>query len=403
MFQGGGAMNLGIVPDVSYADNQWQWHNAAEFDAATRDYLQEYLDQVNRYKPIASVNESPLYSLYQTPLATKAGSRSLAQRLARKFKGARVPSTATIAINKACQCLCEHCSAVDYNHSSTQPEMTVEVLKSAIAETVNLGATHIILLGGEPLLRRDLCEIVSSINKDQAMCILFTNGEYLTPKNCQDLKSAGLLGAFVSIDSADPVRHDHFRRRQGLHAKALRGIKVLRDAGLVAGISTHLSASRMAENGFQEMMELGHSVGAHEVTFFDAIPSGKWLREDADLLQPEHRSEILRLVREYRSRQGYPGISAQSTMTSECGSAFCFAANTQFYLSAAGDMCPCDFTPLSFGRYPQNSIHELWEKMIKTYPYDKRAKSCRMQSRLFRETHIFPHLGQGRQAPFLQT
>lgn len=388
------------VPQVVWSGSHFEWRNATEFPVSAQRYLQHYLDRLARYRPIGLFQQSPVYSLYQPPPASPAGRRSLAMRIQRKITGARIPATATLAVNKACQCDCEHCSAADYNASEGLP-LSTPTLKAAIAETIDLGASHIILLGGEPLLRKDLCEIIASVDATRATVILFTNGEFLTPKACKNLRDAGLMGAFVSLDCADAAKHDAFRRRPGLYAKAVAGLHHLQAAGLLAGLSTHLSASRMRENGFFEMMELGRMTGAHEVTFFDAIPSGRWLRENHELLQPEHRIEIARWVREFRNRPGYPAISAQSTLTSECGSAFCFAANTQFYLTASGEMCPCDFTPLTIGRYPQRSIAELWQTMISTPPYNVRAKSCRMQNQAFREEIIFPHLDRGGRAPYL--
>ena len=162
----------------------------------------------------------------------------------------------------------------------------------------------------------------------------------------------------------------------------------MNSAGLISGISSYLTTSRVNEGMFEEMMEFAKKYGAREVTFFDAIPSGKWLKEESCILNKEDRLKIHELTGYYRKKKEYPGLSVQSTMTSECGSAFCFAANTQFYLTATGEMCPCDFTPITFGKYPESSIQELWEKMISTPPYKKRSKVCRMQDTDFREGYI---------------
>ncbi len=217
---------------------------------------------------------------------------------------------------------------------------------------------------------------------------MFTNGEFLTKENCLKLKAVGLLGAFISIDSDQEKIHDKLRKRDGLFSKALQGIQNMNEAGLIPGISSYLTDERVFGGDFHKILELAKIAGAKEVTFFDAIPTGKWLKDESCLLTEKARNKIQELVREYRLKDDYPGTSVQSTMTSECGSAFCFAANTQFYLSAFGDMCPCDFTPLSFGKYPASSIKDLWYKMIETPPYNKRVKSCRMQEQEFRRKII---------------
>lgn len=350
-------------------------------------YIEKYLEKVNRYKIIGFHQQSPVFSLYQSPLATAVGVMSLKMRLARRFHHQRIPSTATLSLTKACQCDCTHCSSVFYNQSLKR-DLTTEELKKVITQTIDLGATTIIFLGGEPLLRRDLCELIACIPQDKATVILFTNGEYLTESMCQRLKMAGLIGAFISLDSTDEATHDCLRQRPGLFSKVLAGIQNMKKAHLLVGISSYLSPQILADGGFEKMMELAKKNGAHEVTFFDAIPSGRWLHENSFLLEPKDRILIKNMVSLYRGRYHYPGLSVQSTMTSECGSAFCFAANTQFYLTASGDMCPCDFTPLTVGHFPDRSIKELWEEMISTSPYQSRAKSCRMQDPAFRSRYI---------------
>jgi len=381
------------IVEISYKNEAIQFEATGTSFEAYR-YIKSYLNQLNQYKKIGFNNNSPVYSLYQPPPASKAGERSLINKIIRKFSGRRIPATATIAINKACQCNCSHCSAVYYNHG-TKPDLTTKQLITAIQESCHLGVTTIILLGGEPLLRKDLVSIIESIPKDQAHVILFTNGEYLTHKTCKRLKDAGLLGAFVSIDATDPNQHDSFRKRPGLFEKAVNGIKNMNETGLISGISSHLSHSNLQNNHFEKILELGKKSSVKEITFFDAIPSGQWLHETSELLTTEDRQKIHNLTKSYRLNPEYPGLSVQSTMTCETGSAFCFAANTQFYLTAWGEMCPCDFTPLSFGQFPQFSIKELWNRMTTSEPYNQRAKSCRMQDRRFRERIIsqIPHEG----------
>lgn len=352
-------------------------------------YLENYLLQCSHYKIIAYYQKSPVYSLYQAPLQTGPGIRSLEMRVKRRFENRRIPANATIAVNRACQCECEHCSAVFYNHSSKKDLDSIQ-LRQALEESVELGVTNLILLGGEPLLRKDLIDQIQEVNKQKSVVTMFTNGEYLTWDCCQKLAEAGLMGVFISIDSTDEKTHDSLRKRPALFRKALQGIENLQKAGILTALSSYLSPTRLQEGVLEEMMEFGKKLGVQEVTFFDAIPSGRWIHSTDHLLQENDRKRIAERVRFYRKHPDYPGISAQSTLTSEGGSAFCFAANTQFYLTAHGEMCPCDFTPLSIGKFPEQSIRSLWEKMTKTPPYDCRSKSCRMQDQEFRKKYIEP-------------
>lgn len=354
-----------------------------------QSYLETYLSQCSPYKIIGFYQNSPVFSLYQPPLASAPGIRSLQMRLKRRFEQVRIPANATIAVNRACQCECEHCSAVFYNHSSKK-DLNTDELQQALHETVELGVTNLILLGGEPLLRKDLFSQIQKVDKQKSVVTMFSNGEYLTLDHCQKLAEAELMGVFISLDSTNEKIHDSLRKRPGLFKKALQGIENLQKVGILTAISSYLSPSRIRTGLLEDMMELGKKTGVNEVTFFDAIPSGRWIHSTDQVLQEKDRKEIAERVRFYRKSSNYPGIAAQSTLTSKTGSAFCFAANTQFYLTAHGEMCPCDFTPLTIGKFPEKSIKSLWKKMIQTPPYDCRVKSCRMQDQEFRRQYIDP-------------
>ncbi|QQR80075.1 MAG: radical SAM protein [Deltaproteobacteria bacterium] len=375
--------------EIVYENKKFKLLAKENLSQAQQVYLEKYLQKASSYKRIGVYQSSPVFSLYQPPLATRVGARSLDQRLKRRFESLRVPASATIAINKACQCECEHCSAVFYNHSS-KANLDTEQLRQALLESVDLGVTNLILLGGEPLLRKDLCFQIQQVNPDKSVVTLFTNGEYLHPENCQKLSEAGLMGAFISLDDMDEGVHDRLRKRPGLFQKALRGIENLQKNKVLTAISTYLTPDRVHDGVLDKMMEFGKKIGVNEVTFFDAIPSGRWIHKDETLLQEDDRQQIAERVNHYRKSANYPGISAQSTLTSHQGSAFCFAANTQFYLSAHGEMCPCDFTPLTIGKFPEESLETLWNKMIHTPPYDCRSKVCRMQDPVFRKKYIDP-------------
>ncbi|MCC6272622.1 MAG: radical SAM protein [Deltaproteobacteria bacterium] len=372
---------------VAHADGRFVLRDAGGLVPEMREYLQAYLRKISGYRPVGLFRGEPLLSLYQAPPGSRAGIRSLKMRLRRRFTGARIPATATLAVNRACQCACEHCSAYHYNHSR-KPELSAAEWREAIAQTVGLGVTQLIFLGGEPLLRGDLGNLLASVPSDRACSIIFTNGEYMREGRAESLWERGLMGAFVSLDAARPEEHDRLRGRPGLFEKAIAGILHWRRSGAMVGISSYLSPQRLETGVFEEMMELGRDLGVNEVTFFDAIPSGVWLHREESLLRPSDRRQIRVLVEHYRKKAGYPGISAQSLLTSAEGGAFCFAANTQFYLGAGGEMCPCDFTPLSVGRFPEENLEALWLRMTTSPPYNCRAKACRMQDLEFRRQWI---------------
>lgn len=147
---------------VKYEKNAFILQEDGGLPKRQRQYLETYLCKASFKKVIGTFRSAPVLSLYQAPLPSSPGVRSLSMRLRRRFGKKRIPATATLGVNKACQCACEHCSAYYFNKSS-KPELKTEDLKQVIRETVDLGATQIIFLGGEPLLRGDLTELIRAV------------------------------------------------------------------------------------------------------------------------------------------------------------------------------------------------------------------------------------------------
>lgn len=353
-----------------------------------KPYLHEYIQAINKYKNITPDKDYATFSLYQPPPSLKAGMRSLAFRIARRFEHIRVPAVATIGITKKCQCTCQHCSA-NYHMESKLEEMSDSLMIQAIKETVELGATNIIMVGGEPLLRKNLDTIIQSVDKEKSIVTIFTNGEFLTKDKATCLKDAGLFGVFFSLDSNLEVEHNEFRKRNDLFNKLRQGIDNANSAGLAIAISSYLTSYNLRKGHLDNIMELAKEWNVDEVTFFDAIPVGRMSNGKSTFLEHEDRVQINEATKKYRSLKDYPGLSPQSTLTSNMGSSFCFAANTQLYLSATGEMTPCDFTPLTVGKYPDQSIQTLWEKMINSPLYRRRSRTCRMQDPEFRKKTIY--------------
>jgi MoaA/NifB/PqqE/SkfB family radical SAM enzyme len=91
----------------------------------------------------------------------------------------------------------------------------------------------IIFVGGEPLLRRDLEDIVAAV--DRAISVKYltivTHGGMLSPERARSLWNAGLNQFSISLDYLDE-RHDEERKIPGLTAKIFRTIPAMREQGI---------------------------------------------------------------------------------------------------------------------------------------------------------------------------
>jgi MoaA/NifB/PqqE/SkfB family radical SAM enzyme len=349
-------------------------------------------------EPLLRRGEQLIYTLYQPPLPSAPAMKVLASRLLQERTGRPLPATHTLQLTSACQCDCVHCSAARHRKPG-QAELTTEECRALIRQSEALGVVNIVFTGGEPMLRRDLYDLISFVDKREAIGTMFTNGMLLTEENVARLQEAGLFSLMVSLDSPDPEEHNRMRRAARCWERATEGIQRCLEAGLLCGISTYATPERLRNGQVGEMIELARALRAHEITIFDVVPTGRLLRQDeCSLLSEADRQELCALEEEINARRGYPHVITQAHVNGPTG-AGCYAAWLQFYSTAYGDIMPCDFTPLSFGSIRLESLQGIWDRMASHPAYCGRSDHCRMQDRAFRRQWIdripvrgpFPH------------
>lgn len=341
----------------------------------------------NRGRPIIRREDSLIYTSYQPPVPSKASMKLLASRLAVELDGHPQPTVCTLQVTTRCQANCIHCSAARHKHSGRE-ELTTDEWKRVIRDSEQLGAVTVVFTGGEPLLRPDIYELIEWVDKDEAVALMFCNGLLLTEENVRRLASAGLWCIHISVDSPDPKAHDEMRRVPGCFEKAMEGLKRAKDAGILAGISTYATPERLHNGQVVEMIELAKSAGADEITVFDVVPTGRLLREDSrHLLSDEDKAELCRLEDQYNEGHTLPHVITQAHVNGPTGVG-CYAGWCQFYMTAYGDMTPCDFTPLTFGSAKEESVAQIWRRMAGHEDYCNHRDSCRMQNPEFRRKWV---------------
>lgn len=300
--------------------------------------------------------------------------------------GSRTPHFVTMAVTYNCQCGCSHCSATSYKNrtESANEALTLPDLKNAVGQVIRLGTTCVVFTGGEPLLYDGIYDLVASVDKQKAICTIFTNGEYLNQQAAARFKKSGLFGVFVSFDDCDAAGHDSNRKRSGIFDKAVEGIRICQENGILTGISTYVTKEKIQNGELDAMMELGRKLNVLEVFIFDVIPTGR-LEEKYDLLLDGcDFNKIKAFRKKYNTRQDYPRIIHQTMLTSiayPCTGEGCPAAVAHMHIRANGDVSPCDFTPVSFGNVRKTPLKKIWQEMSSHRLYANASSVCRLSDR----------------------
>ncbi len=336
----------------------------------------------DRGKPYARRGDLLIYTSYQPPIPTKASMKLLGSRLMLELSGHPQPTVCTLQVTTRCQANCIHCSAARHKRTG-ESELTTDEWKQVIRDAEKLGTVSVVFTGGEPLLRPDIYELIEWVDKDEAVALMFCNGVLLDDEHVAKLAKAGLWCIHVSLDSPDAKAHDEMRRVPGCFKKAVEGLKRCKDAGMLTGVSTYATPERLHNGQVVEMIELAKSIGTDEITIFDVVPTGRLLLEDRKhLLSDEDKEELCRIENEYNESKP-PLVITQAHVNGPTGVG-CYAGWCQFYMTAHGDVTPCDFTPLSFGNVRQTSLDAIWSAMICHEGYACHKNSCRMQDPEFR-------------------
>ena len=345
-----------------------------------------------RMKPIMKRDDGNIYSLYIPPIPSQAHVRHM-ETLIRNwlFKETR-PLAVTLAVTSRCQLECFHCSAA--SSGQIGPDLSRTEIEKVIRESVELGATNITFTGGEPLLREDIEELVALVARLDTVALIFTNALALNEKKAIALKEAGLTAVFISLDSPDPAEHDRLRGQNGSFLAVREGVKNAIRAGLAVCLSTYATNESVRDRKLSKITSLAADWGVHEISVFDAIPTGRLIEHEEIMLTEESHLAICREARELNRRyNGRLRIITQSWTNTRSGMAIligCIAGHLQFHITSDGEFTPCDFTPLSFGNVRSDSVGNLWRKVIEHSVYKRHCRKCRMQMSSFREKYIKP-------------
>ena len=147
----------------------------------------------------------------------------------------RVIHDLRVSITDRCNYKCVYCRTGEMG--AQYPELTIDEDLRLIEIFVGLGITKVRLTGGEPLLRRDLIDLIRELShmrtlQGEPLDLALTTNGHLLAALAQPLKDAGLNRITVSMDAVDTATFERITRVPGSFAKVLAGIRAAHAAGL---------------------------------------------------------------------------------------------------------------------------------------------------------------------------
>ena len=283
-----------------------------------------------------------------------------------------------------CNLACEHCyldagpkPLVGTTNFADRSELGTEECYKVIDEIAAFAPECLtILTGGEPLLRRDILDIVRRAAERGLWVVVGTNGVRITENVAKHLADAGARGLSLSLDALDPERHDRFRMVRGAWQNTVEGAGILNRTGLPFIVQTTAGSHNLDE--LEEIADFAYErLHAKVWNLYFLVPTGRG--QFVSDITPAQYDQVLDAL--YRIQGKYSGrmlVNAKCAphyiktvlespepekhpiRTYSGGAGGCPAGTHYLGIRPNGDVTPCPYLPVFAGSLRQASLTDLW-------------------------------------------
>jgi cyclic pyranopterin phosphate synthase len=187
-----------------------------------------------------------------------------------------------LSVTDRCNLRCGYCMPEEEYNWLAKPELlTLPEFKVLVDAFCLLGVRKVRLTGGEPLLRRDLPELISMLRaNEQLEDIAMTTNGVLLEGMAKSLQQAGIGRMTVSLDSLDEERYFGLSQRRGL-PQVVAGLEALRDLGFEKTKIDTVVLSGINDGELIDLIEFGREMQA-QVRFIEYMDVGGATRWSMD-------------------------------------------------------------------------------------------------------------------------
>jgi AdoMet-dependent heme synthase len=283
-----------------------------------------------------------------------------------------------------CNLACEHCyldaglvKKVNTKNFLDRTELGTEECFIVIDKIKEFAPESVtILTGGEPLLRRDILEIIRYASSQKLWVVIGTNGVLISKQLAGQLKECGARGMALSLDSLEAERHDAFRAVKGAWNNTVKGAKILHEAGFPFIIQTTIGKHNAGE--IQEIASFAYNeLQAKVWNLYFLVQTGRGAYV-SDISEDEYEKilgTLAQIQKDYNSKmmvnakcaphfvrtlfESDPESPFLKTFTSGAGG--CPAGTHYMGIRPNGDVTPCPYLPVFAGNLRNESFQNIWQ------------------------------------------
>ncbi len=268
------------------------------------------------------------------------------------------------------------CSVAKFK-KKTANQLVLDDYESIAVQAARMGAIAVTFLGGEPLLVKNLDEIIRVFKVRSFFLSIVSNGIALNREMARRLRAAGLDAVYFGLESLDDKVNDELRGYPGQCQKVLQAVQVCREEGLLVGFCTvffpgqaeryHEIAEYCLKNGLSIALPSLAGVGAAEG--FRAASEREYVQVLGLLKKYSHLSVDWAFSYYLRPR--------------------CPSGKEKIAITCYGDVLGCTLNHISFGNIRREPLKKIWQRMGQ---FSQFRKNCGRCLAAFDRTHIDKYL-----------
>ncbi len=296
------------------------------------------------------------------------------------------PFTIAWEVTRACAYACVHCRA-DAMHTPAPNELTTEESLRLIDRLADFGSPILIFTGGDPMMRRDLHELIAYATQKGLRCSLTPTATALpTTARLEKVRDAGIRRIALSLDAPSAEIHDNFRQVAGSWQRTMDILHRAQEIGISVQVNTTISKHNV--DILDEMVPFIQEVGAVQWSLFFLVPTGRaqvknmisaeehertfnWLYDLSKTAPFDIKSTAAPMYRRVAIERKRAEQGGDNPVTFQ-GAGFQYAdglnrptrgvndGNGFLFISHVGDIQPSGFLPLTAGNVRTDDVIDVY-------------------------------------------
>jgi len=270
----------------------------------------------------------------------------------------------SFALSKKCNLKCPFCYANEcypLPKNNVEEEISFDKIKEVIIQAKEMGAKVITLVGGEPLIYPKIKEVISFIDSNNLIPLIFTNGTIMSQELADFLykHKASLIVKFNSLDDPD-IQNEMVGNIPGTFEKMQKTISILQKTGFNKTNPTRLAIETViSKTNLLQIPKIFRFARKNNIyPYIELItPSGRGKGYPNILTKQEAKEIFYKLLEIDKSEFGYSWIPRPPQVAATCKFYF-----TAVYINSDGKVRPCATVNIELGNLKKEKLSEILEK-----------------------------------------